>query len=626
VDIIPESEPGIFVFIGKNHLGKSNFLNAICWCLYEELPFKESIDDSDNDDEELLNKDAKEINIFNETTVEIDIQYGEKLYRFIRKQRPTQKSYLAILLKKGEQWESLDQSNYRNIIESFLPKDLREYFIFAGENVEELFSAGYEKKLKSGVWKLSHIEVLDRAIDHLGKISTTVQKFASKSNMVLFEPQKKKDDLIRQNEQNKDRFKKIEEEVVNLKVLRKNFKEKFETFRQYKNLTEKRSDLESRIEEIDKDNHQFKEEINNLITSNIAFLYLKKTFENVKDKIEEEQNSGFLPPSINSDFIEKLIQDNTCICGNKITKGSKEFNNLKKILESVEDANRLKPILDDKIRIVNVINNINNFLDRFESIRNKKIENSSKRDRLDRDFKNIKEELKNVPNGEVGNIEDSIERIERSIDEINAEKARIQMEIERDEKEIESLNNLINNELKKQKENEASIKKIEIIAESIEKLNKVRGRITGQIRTILSKNIEKYFKNLFWDIDDYEIIQFSDNYKLEIRKRGSDSNEVDFSKGEKKVLGLSTLKAIAELSGFKNVPIFFDAPLTNLDTEVQENVLKMLPSFAPDKQVFVFNLDDREMINFAESNIKKNHIFWLVKDLDYKRSTKIIQK
>ena len=44
VELSFDKNTGSYFFVGKNGIGKSNFMNAICWCLYGRIPFRSDSD------------------------------------------------------------------------------------------------------------------------------------------------------------------------------------------------------------------------------------------------------------------------------------------------------------------------------------------------------------------------------------------------------------------------------------------------------------------------------------------------------------------------------------------------------------------------------------------------------
>ncbi|MFA5745183.1 MAG: hypothetical protein WC887_03145, partial [Candidatus Paceibacterota bacterium] len=131
-----------------------------------------------------------------------------------------------------------------------------------------------------------------------------------------------------------------------------------------------------------------------------------------------------------------------------------------------------------------------------------------------------------------------------------------------------------------------------------------------------SSRTDKYFKELIWKKGEFERVKFDDDYQISVHKTGNESVSVlqDLSTGELKVLGFATMKALAEISGFNEVPVFIDGPLEYLDEEVQASFLQQLPTFMPEKQVFIFSVDRESIVRFGNKNVKSSNFFRLTRD------------
>ncbi len=623
VEIRPEEDHGLFLFIGTNYLGKSTFLNAVCWCLYDEQPFRESIEKNAHHELTLLNEDAKREKPFDEVRVELEVQHEGREFVFIRTWRPSQPSHFQVMLRRGNDWAALPNPDV--IREALLPRDLREYFIFAGEDAESLFSPGYETKLKNGVWKVSNIEVLDRLIDHIGTIYTEVQRqLVKKSKSTTSQEAIEKKDLLEKEQQEKSaRIEVIQGEVKKLTIVRGEYQEKIKRSAAFTEKIKRREVLSRRRDEIVKSLEKLQQSAHDLITEKGPGLYLAPILSAIRTQLTTDEEAGTIPPAIRSEFIGELLKSAKCICGRPIGHEDGSEATLKKLLEFIEPADRRAPLLADRYPLQEMLRQlpqIGSDLQRLQSDRASLLHES---EQLEKELKNISEELSGSSEAEISGLEDGIQKIERTLDGDRREEAVLSHRLSQIESEIKQIDDQIRKEASQQDTLRILQRRLETLEGSRDSANFVRERITDRVLRILSKNTEAYFKELFWEEREYESIEFTKDYKLNVVKRGFSEPSTEFSSGEKKILGIAALRAIADLSGFSGVPIFFDAPLTGLGPDIQRNVLKMLPKLAPDKQVFVFNLDDEMVIEFAKT-LEKSHVFKLARDSHGKNSTTII--
>jgi len=596
-EIKPDAKSGLFFFIGQNKLGKSNFLNAICWCLYEEQPFKETIDQQRGGAAGLLNEDAKRENEYDEVRVEIEIQYDAEVFRFSRSQRTTQSSIFTVFRKTGSDWRPIDNPN--TIVESFLPRNLRQYFIFAGENVQGLFSKGHETGLKKGIWQVANIEELDRGINHLESIYSELRKSAAKGDNTLEGLDEKISASKNEVEANKKTIERNEAEIEKLSDIKKEREEKQRTYQQYSELIKRRADLNAEIASIEEDTEKNKGRINELLLRKSPFLYVESQLKKVAERLKQEKELGTLPPRIKAEFIDELLEHHVCICGRSLSTQDKEAcSHLASLKEEMQEIDQRTPILEDQTAIKQIIDQIGEFGTELDFLKQKQIKNLDAMERANRTLRDISVQLENAPNVEVGSLEGEIRAITGDIDEFKEGSIRLKVQNETLAASIAEFEKAQKLGMEKKADALEKMAQMEVVEEAQKKLEFVRDRIVDRVRATLSSKTEKYFKQLFWEKGTFESIKFSEDYKLLAYKPGDEEPAKEFSTGELKTLGLAALKAIGELSGFRDVPIFFDAPLSNLDAQVRDNVLNMLPDLAPQKQVFIFSLDDEAIMKF----------------------------
>ncbi len=609
-----DPRPGLFLFVGRNKIGKSNFLNAVCWCLYDKLPFIESLNENDPA-VTLLNRDTR-VNVgpYEEVSVEFEIQSGNKYYLFKRTQRESQDSKFIVMIRDG------NSNNYNpvptplNIRDSFLPESLQKYFIFHGENVSKFFTGSDSKYLKEGIWKVSNIEVLDRALDNIEKLFIENRRQISNENPEIDKLQKETENIIKNIESKKKDIQNIIDEIPKLVNDKKELEAKQRSMAKIKELIDHRKTLESKLEyqrDLDKEKAT---SINDIIIKNAPFFYLNEVFNKIIDKVDIEKKTGRIPPKIAEKFINDIIKDRQCICGRDIKKGTKEYDCLKKLKEESVSSDKRSILLDDVPRMHLIIDRLPEIVEQINVDRADRANIMNSCLQAERKLAEIKRELESSEDQKISDLENMITRLEKTIRDYEIEKTTKLKDIEELEEEYKILDQKIKLFIDNEKIQKSIKDRLNIIEETKDHLEYVRARITNRIRNLLSKNTESNFKKLFWEEGLFSQIEFTEDYVLDAKLSADGSRETEFSTGLQKVFGLATLQAIADLSGFKEVPIFYDAPLSDLDPGVAENFLDSLPKLVESKQVFIFSVNSGELESFIKKNVKKENLFRLIKD------------
>jgi len=320
-----------------------------------------------------------------------------------------------------------------------------------------------------------------------------------------------------------------------------------------------------------------------------------------------------------------LIERGVCICGNKINKGTKEFDILNDLLKNNNQVSKRSFLLDDRPDMVSIMNNLKKDLpERFKNILENKSRERIKNENNQKKLKEISNQLINSQDEEIGNIEKTIQCYQDERDSCFKNIGQEREQLIQIESQINTLKDKLDklNSLKKQTESSQKIYKI--LETSYLKLTEIREHITQQVLKSVSNHTNEFFKELIWKKDDFEYVKFGEDYRVEVVKRDEKLNSLEIlSTGEMKVLSLATLKALAQMSGFDYMPVFIDGPLENLDEEVRQNFLNMLPSFFINKQIFIFSLDSEKIIDFGKKHIDPENFFRLSR---YDNSTSTIIK
>jgi DNA sulfur modification protein DndD len=605
------SKKGLFLFIGKNGMGKSNLLNAICWCLYERQPFK-----FHDKEKKLLNEEASRNNEWDEASVSLEVSMNENTFLFQRKQRESQPSQLTVMIKHGENWDVAP--NPTVIVNSFLPESVRKFFLFDGEAVQNLYKGDYSTNLKAGVWRVSNVELLDRASENLYKTKEELRRTVSRDDpstesieVELADHEKQK--VTHEKDLNLKRI-----ELSKLKEKKIEFSERLKQYSKYKTLQDRRDLLESNLKRANERLQEYQRQINDLIISMGPFWYIKEALLTVATKINDESIKGKLPPKIRGTFIKELVEKKECICGRSITEGHEEHKHLTALLSDVETLDNRSFLLDDKAEINSLMRELG--IDIYNNMKNIREQKSKERkiiEDLQLELKEISGHLVNAPDKEVGDIESTIQRMENQMDvysqDIGQLNEKLSVSTQRIGEIRGTLDKLNRNKSKRQQEQA----KLDFLEEAHDRINYVRERLISQVRKSVSLHTDKYFKELIWKKDEFDRVNFTDDYRVEIFKNDESTSSLEIlSTGEMKVLSFATIKALAELSGFSEVPIFIDGPLENLDKEVRSSFLAQLPTFITNKQVFIFSLDSDLIEEFGRTHVPKENYYKLSRDKD----------
>jgi DNA sulfur modification protein DndD len=175
IDLSEKKGYDLHIIVGTNGTGKTNILNSINWCLYNEEPH--------------LSKDSARLPIPNIKTIE-EIEDGETFpvevevraeidpdnnIRFIRKavfrkadkKSVTQQSSEFEVVFTDERDNTIIAQDDEAIdwVERTVPSGIREFFFFDGERLDKYFREATGQKIRHAVFQISQINLLKNELE-----------------------------------------------------------------------------------------------------------------------------------------------------------------------------------------------------------------------------------------------------------------------------------------------------------------------------------------------------------------------------------------------------------------------------------------------------------------------------
>ena len=194
----PKKDTDLHVIIAENGVGKTTFLNAITWCLYDLEP---KIEGNEEESYTILNskiskkaKDDEEIPV----SVIITVSNGKDKLKFehenifkinsvnseyyhdhgFREEIIDENFSVTVTDEKGNSDPITDRDEFDNLVSSFIPKDIQEFFFFDSERLENYFFTN--SNIEEQTEKLSHIKILstmkNRISTIIGELDDSIEK------------------------------------------------------------------------------------------------------------------------------------------------------------------------------------------------------------------------------------------------------------------------------------------------------------------------------------------------------------------------------------------------------------------------------------------------------------------
>lgn len=596
----PENQGKNFTIIkGNNGTGKTTLLNALCWCLYGYERY--------GDDESamsLCNNKSLNLADINETIVVcVQIDFIEDngsimsvkrslKFRKINENKIIQlnNGYLEVISQEGEVIGNNESAEF--MINSIIPREILDYFLFDGSRLTEYFTSNSNKGIKDAIFELSQLNLLFNVSRKMEKVESKYIAHQKKLNPELSRINQQIHDLFSQRSMYKQSLNESKNELEEIKrKLRYIDDQLLKLNGSYdEDYILRREEISNRIGKLNQIIGDADNKRRLLVLKNYPYVLTYNYFNDYLKYVNNEiGEKPFIPLNFKKEVLLELIDEGTCICGADLSEDNVHREAILKLLQDETLSNnqfeelmlasthikeiilrKIKSIKNDLIEIRKVIVDTQNELASLHQ----------EREELDLLIKNHPQDKFKQLIDEKSNLENLMMKSERNIG--------------RCESEVNSINRQINqfNKEKNKRDLSQAIfdennEKIDLIRKSIDAINVVKSEFSENIRLNIEELTKMNFIKLQWKSNEFTDIKINEDYDIKIRNSsGEYETPQDLSEGEKLCLGFCFTSALRNFSGFK-IPIIIDSPLADLDVDMRKNVAQFLPEFVEDTQVIL---------------------------------------
>jgi len=599
LDLGVTTDQHINIIEGQNGAGKSNILNAITLCFYDD---ETHIDDSDLEADPLVNLQRLDKLDTGETAtgyVEVTLGREEADFIFTREFTTAKQpdgSYsgstgdLRLKQRIGEDMHEVENANAQ--LNQILPTGVHEYFLFDGEQLDEFFEEGYAERVKEGILDVSHIELLNKSSDHLKEVKSRLEKRSSEFEGNVGEAEAEyraeKENLKDLNEKEET----AEEEINGARERRDELDEELRESSQ-EDVREKQTERERLREQLNdtiEDLEEVKRDAGSALLTAGTTVYSKDALQFSLGRLEELEQQGELPPKIQDWFIERLLERGKCICGENLNDQTRRerLEHLQKEVEDIEEGN-----IEGKIRIPDLLNDVDSQVESLLDERRHVEEMREKRDELQEKIDDISAFLQQkdtIDAEDAASLEQQREEVNDRIEDLSRQIGKLEERIEDQKRVVDEKESEWKKEMEKQEQYQILLQRVEFVEEARQEVDEIRANILNQVRKETESRLEEYFNELIWKDENYEI-HLTENYELEVQGPTAQKKLASLSAGERQVLALSFMSALSRISGF-SAPIIIDTPLGRISSKPKKRIAAQLPKYLEGRQVTLMMTDE----------------------------------
>jgi len=590
-------QKNVTVVFGENGRGKTGIFRAIMFCLYGDrlISQDERIDESEIKLVNLQALQQAEPQEPVDSFVELEFSHHQIQYVLTRK-------LLGMLTEHGEQIEEISSVNLvrkepkgnskiitndmeiNDEIKKVLDRGLKDYFLFDGEKIERLTRASKEqrKEISSAIRNLLNVNALERSVAALTKLVKQFEadlKNTSHAELaqILLELSRIEDKLLA----GKEDISNIDEEISHAEEEKQSLDQELDKYKEIGHLVQRRKDYLEVIEKSNKTKASLLGEMKSQLAKS-SILLVSETILEVYKHLCDMKEKGEIPPEIRKELIERIISDEVCICGRELIKGTTEYKCIQAWKQRTSDVVMQDMALQlwhqlgivDK-SIDDIVNSTQSLLIQYANTRNDIEEYEEK-------LNVISEQIGGSERSDIGDLERQRTSVEIKLRHLEAKKQNL-------ESNQKTLNNERSHQIDQKSELEKEVSmQDEITGRAItarkvrDALETVHDEFTKEIRLMISKLASELFVKLL-DAQGREMlheIAVKDDYSLELLDRWHSPFLANISAGQRQIMSISLIAALAKLAAKNNVfemPFFMDTPFGRLSHDHRKNLIFELP-------------------------------------------------
>jgi DNA sulfur modification protein DndD len=502
-------------------------------------------------------------------------------------------------------WRRVDRP--RDVIEKLLPSGLSDYFFFDGESmIADLRVKGKDSagKLRKALYSMFDLDVVESAIAHIGRtdLRTTVlgKLYLSKGTISSGSQISATKTNI---EQIQVRLAKFEQDIADATAeqtakqnLLVELSEKIGGHKSKSDYERQRKACKTQRDIFLKNAEAAQASFGDAVLDMFPQLLISKAVADAKKKIHLKVEQQKLPGGVNKKLINYLLAAGTteCVCGRPLCAEEKAHieaylsmlppKSFSSLYQEFSNTARIWGKGYDKSRIEAYIMTV--------------LENNDQASECDNRIRELDEAEKKSPDIESlivarQQAESDLRDLERRIMTLNTEKKKLEILLKQQMKLFDQYT----------QENAAAVKvngKIQIMEQVAAYFRRKLEQASLTYSQCLEANIQSLIDAM---LTSKRKVAVSPEFSVRVTDSFNDESK---SEGQFAVVSfayiggiLKMLRSEEQLSA-KEYPLVLDGPFSKLDPDQRQNVVNMIPEFAP--QVILFSKDDLHGV-FAEENI-----------------------
>ena len=615
-----ELDQNVTVIHGYNGAGKTALLNAFIWCLYgDTTPDLEAPERLEN--ERAIAEAGLGDSV--QMLIRLTFDHGGTQYIVERKRTSVKEAGNTLaggvvelkISKKTEGGEispfGLNVGERQLLVHQWLPRSLYPFFFFNGERVERLASPEAYDEVEAGVKTLLDVTIFERSVDHLRRVvsPSLSRELRNHSDEKLRRALDRRTELQEKEINLQEEIGRKHEEIKKLHIEIEEYEKKQSAVATLVVLTERRKALRTEFASCDAEAQKIAADLKRNLSKNGYLAFAEPAFVAAETLVGSARQRGDIPAKIKPQFVDDLMERESCICGRSLAEGTSEWEALLGWRAATGLAELEEAISQTGASVRPLRQRATDFLSEVDRLQAARSAVLSRRRDTQKALGIVELEIGDQQEEDAAALTERLRVLRR---DLSARQSDLFL-AERDLRGVEDEQQELQEALKKLEAQgdrakllKRQVEAVDRVAEALERVFDIR---KDTVRRLLDAQVGEIWRDAA--IKDYRA-SVSDKYRLVLTKRvGSVEQPVlGASTGEKQVLALSfvasLVRALEENSKDPEAwrpfglslggvfPLVMDSPFGSLEDYYRRKVAEWVPKLAHQVVVLVSSTQWRD--------------------------------
>lgn len=599
----------VTVIHGINGAGKTSLFLALNWCLYGRNA--ENIKVVDNVGELVSKEAVSQAQPGDEIRSSVSIYFLHNGHRYMAKRTLTGTKLLTgkaavneldqfTMMRTDSSGRADSVMNPIGTMNAILPVNAREYFFFDGEKIDNFAKPEASAQVKEAIFLVLKLEILERAQRHLENLAGKYRReFKQASGGELRTLLEKDEKLRAEREKALQNKAGREQEVISAR-------RKVTDIDQLLRDSQNAKALQQQRDRLDRDTKQrrgeLQETVNNIrekATTGYGML-AQPAIQRALAILNQKRERGEIPSSIRQQFIQDLLEQMVCICGRAFSEHGPEHQRLLALMDRTMPGSLEDDVLNTSATLSLFAHNSAQIKADITTSMHKRAELLEIIRGLDAELDDVSRQLKGSPLEEISRLEEQRRKFNEDVDRANLEIGALSQRIEQIAKEISDLEKKIAQAQKEEKRGRELSLKLDLAQKSADAISEMYQVFADNMRQRIEARTKEIFRSLVWKESHFQDVRLGEDFNLEVIDRWGQYARPELSAGERQVLSLSFITAMAQVSE-EEAPLVMDTPFGRLSSHHRNSISEQLPKLADQLILFV---TDEELRDQARQNLE----------------------